>query len=224
MNLKKVFLYILILSVAMSALVGIGILVLGNFGELETRVLLTALTVTGTSIFGLACGAYIESGRGRILPWSGIAFALVSAVMWMYLIWHGVVHDDLFVKPLMSVTLLSAGCSLLSLLSLARLDPRFFWFPYGTHAAVWLLVGYLLSLIWRPSFIDTDTTPRVIGVLSIVVAAITLVTPILHKLSSSELEADAIDAEIEKLKGKIEELEARKVSLAVQKDPAVETS
>ena len=75
MNLKRLFLYTLIASVAFSALMGIGVILLGNFGELEVRVLMTTLTITVTSIAGLACGAYYESGRGRYLPVVGISLS-----------------------------------------------------------------------------------------------------------------------------------------------------
>jgi len=57
MNIRKVFLYLLIASVAVSALIGIAVIIMGDFGEFEIRVLLTMLTITVTSILGLACGA-----------------------------------------------------------------------------------------------------------------------------------------------------------------------
>ena len=87
MNLKRIFLYLLIASVAASALIGIVVILLGNFGDHETKVLLTAGTVTMTSILGLACGAYLESGRGRVVPITGIVLALAAAVMWTLIIW-----------------------------------------------------------------------------------------------------------------------------------------
>jgi len=68
LNLKKFFLYLSIGSVALSAVIGIGVILLGNFGEFETKVLLTTMTVTITSILGLACGSYLETGRGKIVP------------------------------------------------------------------------------------------------------------------------------------------------------------
>jgi len=110
---------------------------------------------------------------------------------------------------------------LLSLISLAHLDRRFFWFPITAHASVWLLVSYLLLLIWEASFINNDTTPRIIGVLSIVVGAVTLVTPILHKLSSPQTEIESIDAEIEKLKARIGELETKKAAAEPRQDAAI---
>lgn len=212
-NSKRAFLYLLIASVALSAIIGIAVLIFGNFGEFETKVLLTTLTVTVTSILGLACGAYLETGRGRVIPIAGIVVAVISCVMWIFLVWHGTVNEDFYAQILMSLTLFSATCAHISLLSLAILDSRFIWSRYAFIAADSVLTAYLLFLIWNDKWIDNDITPRVIGVLSIVVAALTLVTPIFHKLSSSQ-SIEEIDSEIESLKNRIAELEAKRASLA----------
>jgi hypothetical protein len=212
-NSKRAFLYLLIVSVALSALIGIAVLIFGNFGEFETKVLLTTLTVTVTSILGLACGAYLETGKGRIIPLAGIVVASISCVMWIYLVWHGTVHEDFYAQILMSLTLFSATCAHICLLSLANLDKRFIWSRYAFIAADSVLTAYLLFLIWNDKWIDNDITPRVIGVLSIIVAALTLITPIFHKLSAVQSVTD-IDAEIERLKTMIEDLESRKRSMS----------
>lgn len=209
-NLKKLFLYLLIASVAFSALVGIGVILFGNFGEFESRVLLTALTLTVTSILGLACGAALEAGRGRILPACGIGFAVVSAVMWFILIWSGSHQNDIFAKSLMSVTLLAAACSHLSLLSLARLEKKFLWANYAALVAVWSLTAVFLYLIWLEKDFAGDWIPRTLGVLSITVAALTIVTPVLHKLSAQTPKTEEIEAEIERLKARIAELERQR--------------
>ena len=73
MNPRKLFLYTLIASVALCALIGIAVMLFGEFGEFETKVLLTTFTVAVTSILGLACGAYYESRHARMLPFTGIA-------------------------------------------------------------------------------------------------------------------------------------------------------
>ncbi len=212
MNIKRLFLYLLIGSVAISALIGIVVILIGNFGELETKVLLTTLTVTVTSILGLACGAYLETGRGRLMPVTGIICAVVSAVMWMFIIWAWRDQDDTFVKVLMSATLLAASCSHLSLLSLARLEKRFIWARYGVHAAVWSLTALLMFMIWSTLWHDKEIVGRIIGVLGIVIASLTVITPIFHKLSA-DTTVEAIDAEIAALRSKINELEAKRVSL-----------
>jgi len=212
MRPKTLFLYTLIASIALSALIGIVVILFGNFGDLEIKVLLTTLTVTVTSILGLACGAYLETRRGKLIPLIGIVLALVSGVMWVVLVWHGTVHEDFFAKLLLSLTLGAASCSHISLLSLARLERRFIWSRYAIHIAVWLLTAYLLYLIWNVDAID-ESTSRIIGVLSIVIAALTIVTPVFHKLSAGQPDSAEIDAEISRLKLRIEELEAKKRTL-----------
>jgi len=214
LNTKKLFLYLFLASIAASALVGIAILIFGSFGDLEMRVLLTALTITVTSILGLACGAFIEAGRGRVIPVVGIILALISAVMWMWVIWPDGRRGDIFVRMLLSITILSAACSHVSLLSLAKLDNRFSWVRVAAHTTIWPLAGILVFLIWDSHLIGEEMSGRVTGVVSILVGVVTLMTPIFHWLSRTEVTAAGLDAEIAKLKAKIEDLEAQKSALA----------
>ena len=213
LNAKKLFLYLFLASIGASALVGIAILIFGNFGELEIRVLLTALTVTVTSILGLACGAFLETRRGRAIPVAGIILALVSGVMWMFVIWLEGNRGDTFVRSLMSITVVSAACAHLSLLSLAKLERRFAWVRIAAHAAVWPLAAVLLFLIWDSEWMGEEISGRVTGVLSILVGVVTVITPIFHWLSRAEPTASAIDAEIESLRAKIKELELKRAAI-----------
>jgi hypothetical protein len=54
---------------------------------------------------------------------------------------------------------------------------------------------------------------RVSGVLGIIIASLTVVTPVFHKLSAGEPTAREIDDEIVELKVKIELLEKKKLAL-----------
>jgi len=209
LNLKKIFLYLLIASVSLSAVLGIAVILLGDFGEFETKVLLTTLTVTVTSILGLACGAYLETERGKLLPVIGIVFSIVAAIFWIFLIWFEP-REDFFAKLLLSVTMFAASCSLLSLISIAQLDGRFIWSRYIAHAAVWTSNAIVIPLIWM-NFKDVpELISRTLGVLAIVIAGLTVVTPVFHKLSNQEHGTEQIDAEIARLKLQIEELEKRR--------------
>jgi hypothetical protein len=189
------------------------VIVIGNFGDLESKILLTTMTITVTSILGLACGAYLETGRGRVMPLAGIVSAVISAAMWMLVIWAWQERNDTFVKTLMSITLIAASCSHLSLLSLARLDKRFIWSRYASHGAVWALSAIILYLIWMTPDGPNELLGRTMGVLGIIIGALTVVTPVFHKLSSHEPEIEAIDAEIEKLKERIDELQRKRIEL-----------
>jgi len=210
LNLKKFFLYLLIASVAFSALLGIGVILFGNFGEFESKILMTASTVTITSILGLACGAFLETGRGKILPLSGIVLAVISAIVWIILIWNASNQSSVFAKILMTVTLFAAACSLLSLLSIATLDKKFRWSLSAAHLAVWSLTAFLFYLIWIAKDFTGEFIPRTIGVLSIVIAALTIITPVFHWLSKQTPKAEEIDAEIARLRARIEELEKQR--------------
>lgn len=215
MNLRKFFLYLLIVSVVLSALIGIGVVLFGDFGEFETRILLTALTITCTSILGLACGAYFESKRGRVLPLSGIALSIISAVIGTIIIWSSHLTSKYVAETGMSTTLLAIACAHLCLISLARLDARFRWTYYVAFTADSMLMAILLFIIWFDPNSDSMLVSRAIGVLSIVIASLTIMTPVFHKLSSvQKTEIESVDEEISRLKSRIEELERRKAELA----------
>src|SRR5436190_57996 len=178
MQPKRIFLYLLIGSVAISAVVAIGVLLFGDFGNFEVRVMMTTLTVTVTSILGLACGAYLESRRGRTMPVAGIALSIAAALMTFLIIWNFYDRSETFIKANGAVTLLALCCSHLSLLSLARLDKRFAWSQMLAFVAVWLLATILLYLIWFEPAGESDLIFRMIGILSIVIAAVTVMTPV----------------------------------------------
>ena len=70
---KKAFLYALIGSVVLSALLGIGAILSGRFGWFEIRILLTTITISVASICGLACGDLPghETRSGSSSGWRG---------------------------------------------------------------------------------------------------------------------------------------------------------
>jgi hypothetical protein len=210
-NIKKLSLYTLIVSVSLSALIGIGVILFGDFGELEAKVLATTFTIACMSILGLACGAYLETKRGKILPIAGIVFSIISAVMWLITIWTTFDLDiDLFSKTLVSATLSAVACSHLSLISIAKLDEKFQWSKVVLSFCVWILFSILLYIVWFQPDSSNDFILRIIAVLSIIITSLTIVTPVFSKLSQSLPETDEIDAEIMCLKKRIDEMEQRK--------------
>ena len=215
MNLKRLFLYVLIASVALSAVIGIGVLLFGNFGEFESRILMSTLIVTTVSVLGLACGASIEAGNARTVPFAGITFSVACGLLWMIMLWSSFEpRNDVFIHSLMSVTVLALACSHISLLSIAKLDRRFAWSRIAIHLFIWSLTALLLFVFWTDIDPSENMIARVMGVLSIVIAALTVVTPVFHKLSSSGDDAAKIDEEIGRLKEQIAELEKRRTFLS----------
>lgn len=215
-NIRRIFLYTLIGSVALSAVIGIGVILFGDFGEIEVRVLMTTLVITVTSIFGLACGAYLETGRGKYLPTAGIVLSIVSALMCFFIIWNALDDSEEFLKSFMTVTMLAAACSHLSLLSLARLDRRFLWTRIAAVVCVVLLCSIVLYIMWFEPDGDGSIVYRTLGVLAIMLASVTVVTPVLHKLSGPVETGglEALDNEIADLKMRLEKLETERERVA----------
>ena len=220
MNTRKIFLNTLIASVALSAVIGIVVILFGQFGEFEVRVLMTTLTVTATSILGLACGACYEAGRGRRLPLAGIVLSVISALALFLIIWKVLDDNETYIKTTMTLVIGAVVASHLSLLRLARLDGRFAWtYSFAVVCDV-LLAAIILYLMWFEPEGESDLVFRTMGVLSILIAAVTVVTPVFHRLSAGEDAVEKIDEEIAALKQRIEELEKRKnETLSQQSEP-----
>ena len=212
-DLRRIFLITLIASVVTSALIGIGVLLLGDSGLIEVRVLMTTMVITIVSVLGLACGAYIEIRGGRELPYAGILFSVIAGLMSFFIIWNILDEDEVFIKMFLTVTLLATACSHLSLLALARLDRRFSWTRISAVICVALLCAILLFILWFEPTGDSDLIYRILGVLGILLAAITVVTPVLHKLSSDKSDVEKIDAEIRMLQKRIDELKNMRAKL-----------
>ena len=210
LSLKKFFLHLFIASISISGLLGIVVIIIGNFGDLETRVLLTTFTVACTSILGLACGACLEAKRGRLIPILGISFSVLSAVFWIVVIWVDLIWSDRFGRIVMSTTVLATAFSHLSLILMARLEAKFRWAVTSVFISVAALVSLTFGLIWAGRTFEIDLVFRAMGVLSIITAMLTLVIPVFHRLSDNVSEAEAIEAEIEKLRMRISELEIRR--------------
>jgi len=221
MNLRRFFLYMLIGSVSLSAVIGIGVILFGDFGEIEIRVLMTTLTVTATSILGLACGAYLESGRGKYLPLAGIVLAVISALMSLLVIWNVLDDSKPFAKSFLTATLLAVACSHLSLLLLARLDRRFSWTRVAAVVCVALLCAILLFIMWFEPEGGSGTIYRVLGVLGILLASITVITPMLHKLSSAGASVGALDKEIKELESRLADLRDQKNAIENSQEDTV---
>lgn len=183
MSPKKVALWFLIVSVALSAALGILAILTGNFGDFEMRIILTTLTISAASIGALAAGALWEGRGQKELPLFGIALAVLAALLIISGIWIEP-HSEQYWKFTASTGVVAAATTHACLLSLAKLAPRFAWARLVTLTAVYTLaVLIVMTIYFEPS---GDLAFRLIGTLSIVVAALTIVTPIFHRLSRDD--------------------------------------
>ena len=207
----------MICSIALSALMGIWAIL---SGDVEYRVLGTTLTIVGTSVLGLACGAFLENPRSRngaliVVPVLGIILSVLSALITMWLIWvEASWSGEVIFKTLLVSTIFAFSLAHLSLLSIARLSRRFQW-SLITAGLVVLALASIISFIvvFEPPSEDTSVL-RLIGVLAVIDAAVTVMIPIFHRLSRTEFvdipSITEIEAKITGLKAQITRLEKQK--------------
>lgn len=211
--LKKLFLYALIGSVSVSAVLGILVILIGDFGEFEGRILLTSLTISGASLCGLSCGAALDAKRARVLPACGIGLAVLAALMIIAGIWTEA-HSEMFWKSTATVAIFAAACSHMALLLLARLSPKYAWSFWAAFGAVYGVALIITVMLWAE--VDEEPIFRLLGVAAILDGAITILIPIFHRLSRADIELlptdigptlVEIDGEIAQLQARLDELE-----------------
>ena len=110
LGLKKSFLYALIGSIGLSAVLGIFAMLMGEFGEFEIKVLLTSLTISGASLCGVCCGAALEAKRARLVPTAGMGLALLSAVLIISGLWTESASETYW-KTTATITIAAVACS-----------------------------------------------------------------------------------------------------------------
>jgi hypothetical protein len=189
--MRRAVLFVLVGSVVLNAALGIYALVVADFGDVQRRVLLTSLCVSGAGLVGLACAPALERGRVRPLPQIGTAagaggFALLVAAIW--LAERSEPLPDSLWKTAVTLIVVAVAASHGSLLALSRLAPRFRWVLGPAVLLSGLLAGMLVSLVWG-QWEDVSWFFRTLGVVAVLLAAFTILVPILHRASRGALPA-----------------------------------
>jgi hypothetical protein len=180
--IKKMTLYALACAVVVGVVMSILVVLTGSWDWFQARVVLTSFTISGASISALACGALRERDRTHLLPIPGFLLSVCGAVLVIFALWSDV-GDMTYGKVTVSVVVLATATAHLSLLSLARLSPKFAWVWLLAYAAIYGLAGTLTGILWSQS--DSGSAFQLTAVLAILSAAVTIMIPILHAISRS---------------------------------------
>lgn len=220
--MKRPLLYTLVVSVAISAVLGIAIVLRNEWGWLELRVILTTATLAVASLCGLACDLSKTPKGTNLLPLTGLGLTVLSTAMLLVAIWLEI-DSEAYVKATVISCIFTVAIVHVSLLSIARLAPRFRWiFLLATQLILGLaaLLGVLILFE-----IGDESMARIIAVIAIANVALTIVIPLLHRISKTDAHAsnlmtplearniEAIDQEIEQLQKRIADLEKLKANL-----------
>lgn len=224
-NFKKPLLYALIISVVLGAILGIVFVLRDTWGWFEVRVMLTTVIIAVASLCGLASDLSRIPFSRNLLPRSGLILTALSAAMLLLGMWSEI-ENEAFWKTAFSLCTFSVATVHVCLLSIARLAGRFRWASFiGNQLIYGLAVIVTIVIVGE---IDSKEIWRFIAALSIVVAAITLIIPILHRIGRIESNQQellmpvgqrniaSIDQEIERLRHQIEELQKVKSAIIEQ--------
>ncbi|MHC4990078.1 MAG: hypothetical protein ACYTGC_03770 [Planctomycetota bacterium] len=198
MGLRKTFLWSMIISLSLAALVGIAALVMPRFG-IEERILGSTALFGAFSLVALMCATVLERRRMVACMWGGIASDALALLLWLALIWFerdmNGRQEEAVARLGGTFTVLAVGAAHVGLLRLPRFDrPSSDTVRHLTVGVAIVLGTYILSLIWWwdwiEDMVDDDFLVRGLGVLSILVACGTVVTPILWKMQTVRHEGE----------------------------------
>ena len=182
-RLTRVLLIALIVSLSASALVAVWAVLVGDFGELEIRILLTTLAFGLFSLTGLGAAVRFDRRRFVAVGVGGVAASALSLVMSLVGIWGEEVWDnETFLRQLGTAIVLAVTFGYVSLMLLVR--PRHAGVSVVLAATVGLAVLIAAILIWMiwGDFEPASGMFRLLGALGILATLGTLVTPILNRV------------------------------------------
>ena len=220
-QLKHPLIYTLIASVMIGACLGILAVLRGAWGWYEVRVMLTTATLAVGCLGGLACELARTPRGGNRLPLAGLLLTLISTTLILFRVWVEI--DTLWYwKPTAITLTFTAATVHICLLSIAKLSAKFrvvYWIAFQVIMGLAVMISTIVLFE-----IDSEAIFRLLAVMSIVAAALTLLIPLLHRLSRAEVtdktdlltaveerNVDAIDQEISKLKARLATLQRLRV-------------
>ena len=167
-------------SVTINASLGIIALIAGDFGDTQGKVLFTSLNVSAASVLSLTMFPARELGHLGRVPNVGIALSIIGFALFIMVIWLESGEEVLW-KITASVLTCAIAAGHSCLICLFVLPARYLSVLKSTYALVSILTILIVGAIWsEPS---GEIFPRILGVLSILIAAATVSIPVLHRLS-----------------------------------------
>jgi hypothetical protein len=199
MRMRAAFLWSMIVSLSLAALLGIAVLVLPRYGP-EEEILLSTGVFGVFSLVALMCAVPLERRMLTPLMWAGVASAWSAVVVWLIIIWfERRMHWSSMERIAQTggtFTVIACLAALVGLLSLPRFDQRppsgVRWATVGASVALALqIVCMIWWFDWIDRYIDDEILVRGMGVLAILVACGSVVTPILWKVQAMRRAASA---------------------------------
>ncbi len=176
-------------SIGVNAALGIAALVIGDFSETHGRVLGTSLAVTGALLLALACLPAWERGRLAPVPVLGVALGVVAFSLVVVGIWTD--GGDTLGRLMGTFMAPALACAMASLLAYPTLVPRFRPVLVVTLSLLAVAATMLVVAIWVEP--DSSWYMRSFGVVAVLLAALAVSIPVLHRIGGREADGGAIE-------------------------------
>ena len=182
MNYKRYLLITMIASLVVCALVGIYILIFGDWGETEMKVFITTQIVAWFSLMGFCCSVHQNNPKLKWLSVVGILTAVIAFMLSVYAVWWDIQYVNYLMETTFTAVIVSFSLAHISLMLLVK--PNSALTRYSLYATL-ILIMVVAALLVNGVFCDfelSETCEKVIGVFVILDVLGTITTPLLNKL------------------------------------------
>jgi hypothetical protein len=177
-------------SVVVNAVLGIVALLVGEFGDVQGKILWTSLSVSAASVLSLAMFPAREKHLLGPIPNVGIGFSILGFALLIVLAWTNFGVDPLWRLSVSALTF-AFSTAYASLIALAVLQPNYEKVVRSAYVLASVLSVSIVAMVWIEP--RGDIFPQFIGVVSILLAAATVSIPVLHRMSRAVPARDDLD-------------------------------
>lgn len=185
MNARRLLLLIAIASLALSAAVAILILLFGDFGETEGRILGTTFSISAASLLALPGAILLERGDRTIVAAVNVGLAAAAFVLALTLLW--IWQDSEALARLLGSTVAAAAASTQVAALTLRLrtgDRESVRLSYLAACALAVLLAVMaIVAIWAE--IDSEAYYRVLGALAVLDLFLVVLLSLLRRLGGT---------------------------------------
>jgi MFS family permease len=179
---KRLFLWALVVSLCVTAVIAIGTLLFAEFDDTAGRILATTALLSLASLLSLPAGVLLDQRRAVPLAWATIAAAAAGFVLAMVVIWGD--PGEEWLSRITWTLWLGAGAGAQAAVVTAVLRPGASRRLRVLNALSILLTSLLAALIavaiWTEP--DSDAFARAMGALAIAAVLTSLLQPILQRI------------------------------------------
>ena len=176
---RRLVLTAVAVSLIVTALIAIGVLLFGSFGETEGRILGTTMMLAGYGLIALPAGFLLDQSRRRLLAAAVIALAATGLAMGIVSTWSGG-SSPAFGKTVLTVTVFSVAASQAAALDARRreTDPASIAALFAASCVLALTLAAMAAVAaWAE--IGSPVYFRVLGALAVLDVLLVLLQPII---------------------------------------------